>query len=215
VVTLASGHEEPTPRWLPARRSWAAGLGIRSGDDLARVVEIFEEARGRANSFRFRDWLDWRSRRAPDAISPADQPLGTLIPGATDYQVAIGDGITAAFQVVKRYGAVLPYLRPVALPHPTSLRVAVNGTEAPAGWSLSAIGGLITFDTAPPIGATLTAGFTFDVPVRFSDSTLSVEWAYFNEAGGSGSAPDITLIEKRLDALAAGAPLGVDQMKLG
>lgn len=215
VVTLASGHEETNQRWLHARRSWAAGLGIRSGDDLARVVAIFEEARGRANSFRFRDWLDWRSAPSPAAISPTDQPLGTLIPGATDYQVAIGDGITAAFQVVKRYGAVLPYLRPIALPRPTSLRVGVNGTEVAGGWTLSAIGGLITFDTPPPIGAALTAGFTFDVPVRFSDSTLSVEWAYFNEAGGSGSAPDITLTEKRLDPLAASPPLGVDQMKLG
>lgn len=188
VVTLASGHEETNQRWTHARRSWAAGLGIRSAGDLARVVEIFEEVRGRANSFRFRDWLDWRSAPLGQDISPTDQPLG------------VGDGSTVTFQLVKRYGVVNPYLRPISLPLVTSVRVAKSGTETLTGWSVSATGGAVTFNTAPAPGLILTAGFTFDVPVRFDQSTLSVEWAYFTESGGSGQAPDITLIEKRLDA---------------
>jgi uncharacterized protein (TIGR02217 family) len=201
VVTLASGHEETNQRWTHARRSWAAGLGIRSKHDLAKVVAIFEEVRGRANSFRFRDWLDWQSITGPGAITATDQPLGAPVPGSTEYQVATGDGVTTAFQIVKRYGTVNPYLRPIALPHAAGLRVAVAGVEAVSGWSLSATGGVLTFDTAPSAAAALTAGFTFDVPVRFSQSTLSVEWAYFNDTGGAGAAPDITLIEKRLDGL--------------
>jgi len=201
VVMLASGHEENNQRWTHARRSWAAGLAIRSHRDLAEVVALFEEVRGRANSFRFRDWLDWRSVQAPEPIAPTDQPLGALIDGSTEYEAATGDGVTLSFQVVKRYGVVNPYLRPIALPHAASLRVAIDGVEQASGWTLSPTGGVVTFDTAPAAGATLTAGFTFDVPVRFSQSSLSVEWAYFNDNGGSGAAPDITLIEKRLDGL--------------
>jgi uncharacterized protein (TIGR02217 family) len=201
VVTLASGHEETNQRWVHARRSWAAGLGIRSKADLAAVVAIFEEVRGRANSFRFRDWLDWQSPTGGGTPAPIDQPLGTPAPGSSEYQEAIGDGTTTNFQVVKRYGTVTPYLRPIALPHVGTLRVAVDGTEVVSGWSVSATGGVITFDTAPAPGAALTAGFTFDVPVRFAQATLSVEWAYFNDLGGAGAAPDITLIEKRLDGL--------------
>ena len=60
VVTLSSGHEETNQRWTHARRSFAAGLGIRSADDLAAVVTLWQEVRGRANSFLFRDWSDWR-----------------------------------------------------------------------------------------------------------------------------------------------------------
>lgn len=201
VVTLASGHEETNQRWTHARRSWAAGLAIRSHKDLAEVVALFEEVRGRANSFRFRDWLDWRSAEAPAPITPTDQPLGSPISGGTEYQPATGDGVTTAFQIAKQYGVINPYLRPIALPHAASLRVAVDGTEAASGWTLSATGGLLTFDAPPAIGSVLTAGFTFDVPVRFSQSTISLEWAYFTENGGSGSVPDITLIEKRLDGL--------------
>lgn len=186
VVQLASGHEETNQRWTHARRSYAAGLGIRSAEDLALVVALFEEVRGRANSFRFRDWLDWRSASGNGPVTMLDQPLGT------------GDGATTAFQLVKRYGNVNPYLRPIALPHPASLLVAVDGARSRA-LTLTPVVGLVTFDAPPPAGAALTAGFTFDVPVRFSTSTLSVEWAYFTEGGGVGSAPEITLIEKRLD----------------
>lgn len=188
VVLLSSGHEETNQRWVHARRSWNAGLGLRSGDDLAKVVTIFEEVRGRANSFRFRDWPDWRtsaSEKGP--ITPTDQPIGT------------GDGVQTGFQLVKRYGVINPYLRPIALPHVSALRIAVNGVEVTTGWSVSPVGGLVTFDAAPAASAILTAGFTFDVPVRFGESTLSTEWAYFKNGGGSGLAPDITLIEKRLD----------------
>ncbi|WP_282129262.1 DUF2460 domain-containing protein [Roseobacter litoralis] len=188
VVRLASGYEETNQRWTHARRSWNAGLGLRSEADLARVVEVFEEVRGRANSFRFRDWLDWRSAPVSQPISATDQTLGT------------GDGTKTDFQLVKKYGAVNPYLRPIALPNIATLTLAIDGAPAPTGWSLVPVGGLVVFDTPPPPSSTITAGFTFEVPVRFDQSSLSLEWAYFTESGGSGAVPDITLIEKRLDS---------------
>ena len=199
IVMLASGHEETNQRWTHARRSWAAGLGIRSKADLQAVVTLFEQVRGRANSFRFRDWLDWHSNEGDVAVSHTDQPLGSLVPGGSEYVPAIGDGTATSFQLVKQYGAVNCYLRPITLPHPTSLRIAVNGVELANGWTVSGTGGLITFDTAPAASSTVTAGFTFDVPVRFQQNSLSVEWAYFNTDNGSGTAPDVTLVEKRLD----------------
>ncbi|MEL7167364.1 MAG: DUF2460 domain-containing protein [Pseudomonadota bacterium] len=199
IVMLASGHEETNQRWTHARRSWAAGLGIRSKADLQAVLEIFEEARGRANSFCFRDWLDWHSNAGTEPIAATDQPLGAPMDDGSEYQLALGDGVATSFQLVKRYGVVNPYLRPISLPHVASVRIAVDGVEMTTGWSISATGGRVTFDTPPPAAATLTAGFTFDVPVRFRENNLSVEWAYFNDDDGSGSAPDITLIEKRLD----------------
>lgn len=187
VVTLASGHEETNQRWSRSRRSWDAGLGLRSGEDLAAVVSFFEQVRGRANSFRFRDWLDWRSSVGGAAITATDQAAG------------VGDGVQTVFQIQKRYGLVNTYFRPIALPHPASLRVAVAGEEVLTGWSLSAIGGKLVFSSPPPPGAVVAAGFSYDVPVRFSESTLSVSWAYFNSTRGAGSAPAIPLLEVRLD----------------
>ncbi|MBO9467064.1 DUF2460 domain-containing protein [Tropicibacter sp. R15_0] len=199
VVTLASGHEEVNQRWQHSRRSWNAGLAVRSAEDLAHVVAIFEEARGRKHSFAFRDWQDWQSFTRPAGLTPLDQPLGALLPNSSDYGVAVGDGETRVFQVCKRYGSLNPYLRPICLPHHAGFRVAVNGGELVSGWALSAIGGQLEFDTPPPDSATLTAGFTFDVPVRFQEAQIVTDWVYFTEQRGLGAVPNVGLVEKRID----------------
>ncbi|MGX0875922.1 uncharacterized protein (TIGR02217 family) [Roseovarius sp. MBR-154] len=202
IVQLASGREESNQRWVDSRRSWSGGLAIRKAADLAAVVEVFEEARGRANSFHFRDWLDHRSAPHGAPITASDQPIGQPAATGTLYEVGAGDGARREFQLVKRYGAANPYLRPIALPDPASLRVAVDGAETTA-FALASPGGRITFDVAPPPGAVLTAGFEFDVPVRFETANLAVSWAYFRGQDGLGEVPDFTLIEVRLDGEAA------------
>ena len=187
IVTLGNGREEVNQRWADARRTWIAGLAIRSKADLAAVVSIFEAARGRANSFRFKDWLDYST--APDGVppSPFDQSLGS------------GDGSKVSFQLVKSYGVISSYERAIPLPVPGTVVVAVDGVQAVDGWTITAPGGVVTFDAPPPPGSSVTAGFLFDVPVRFLDSSLSIEWEYFNETRGVGSVPEVSLIEVRLD----------------
>lgn len=51
--------------------------------------------------------------------------------------------------------------------------IALNGTPQASGWSVSTTG-LITFTTAPAAGIAITAGFEFDVPVRFDTYALDV-----------------------------------------
>ena len=187
IVELASGHEERAQRWQHSRLSFSAGLGVRSSDDLAAVLDLWEEAAGPVHSFRFRNWSDWRSGLPSAPVTPLDQPLG------------VGDGVRVAFQVVKRYGTALPVDRPVQLPHAGTFRLAINGVEALSGWSLSVTGGTVTFAAPPAAGAVLRCGFTYDVPVRFADDMVSAEWLFF-EPGGPGleAAPDISLVEVRL-----------------
>ena len=63
IVVLGSGHEQRNARWADSRRSWNAGYGVRSLDDLHAVIAFFEERRGRLHgdqgrSFRaFWDFL--------------------------------------------------------------------------------------------------------------------------------------------------------------
>jgi uncharacterized protein (TIGR02217 family) len=47
--------------------------------------------------------------------------------------------------------------------------------------------------TAPAVGASITAGFLFDVPVRFADDRLEVNRATFL----AGEAPSVPLVEVR------------------
>jgi uncharacterized protein (TIGR02217 family) len=64
----------------------------------------------------------------------------------------------------------------------------------PGGWSLDATSGTVTFDTAPEADAAITAGFQFDVPVRFDTDTLDINLSSF----AAGEIPSIPLTEIRL-----------------
>ncbi len=180
VVTLASGREERNQRWAHSRRRYNAGYGVKSRADMQAVLAFFEERRGRFHAFLWRDALDHSSNVSGGAVTPADQVIGT------------GDGDESEFQLTKKYGSSFdPYLRPITKPVSGTVRVGVGGVEAMSGWSVSATTGIVTFAVAPADGAAITAGFEFDVPVRFDIDRLDVELTSFDAA----DAPAIPLIE--------------------
>ena len=184
VVVLGSGREERNARWAHSRRRYDAGYGIKTLAALSAVVAFFEERRGRLYGFRWRDRLDHSSALSDAAISPADQVLGT------------GDGTATTFQLVKNYGSVYaPYQRPIAKPVPGSVRVAVAGVEMAEGaaFSCDTATGVVTFLTGhiPVSGAAITAGFLFDVPVRFDTDYLEMDLSAF----AAGAIPKIPLLE--------------------
>jgi uncharacterized protein (TIGR02217 family) len=186
IVTTASGHEERNARWAHARRKYDAGYGVKSIARLAEVIAFFEERRGRLYGFRFRDRLDWTSAPGNAVPTALDQPIGT------------GTGTLAAFTLTKTYGsAFAPYRRPILKPVAGSVRVAVNGVEKIAGtdFTLDTTTGSVTFAAGriPPAAATVTAGFLFDVPVRFDTDYLEFDLSAFE----AGAIPAIPLVELR------------------
>jgi uncharacterized protein (TIGR02217 family) len=64
VVTLASGYEERNSRWADSRRSYNAGYGVSTLDDLHSVLAFFEERRGRLYGFR------WKTMRTSGPARP-------------------------------------------------------------------------------------------------------------------------------------------------
>lgn len=183
IVTLGSGRETRNARWAHARRKWDAGWGIKTFAGLSEVVSFFEERRGRLYGFRWRDRLDHSSAAPGGEVTPFDQVIGT------------GDGELRSFQLVKQYGnGPAPYARPIAKPVAGSVRIAVNGEEAADGYSLDVTNGTIAFDTAPPDDAEISAGFEFDVPVRFDTDFLEVDLAAFE----AGVIPSVPVVEIRI-----------------
>lgn len=184
IVALGSGREERNARWAHSRRRYDAGYGVKSLDALSAVVAFFEERRGRLHGFRWRDRLDHSSAAPGVATAPTDQVIGT------------GDGVAAAFQLIKTYGGVhAPYARPVTKPVPESVRIAVAGVEVEEGvaFECDQTTGVITFLSGhiPADGAAVTAGFLFDVPVRFDTDYLEVDLSAF----AAGAIPKIPLVE--------------------
>lgn len=184
IIATASGAELRIQRWADSRRRYEAGYGVRSLARLAELAAFFEERRGRLHGFRFRDRLDWSSAPGNGAPTPFDQPLGT------------GDGLSRDFPLAKTYGGAFdPYRRPIAKPVAGSLRLGRDGATLPAGLaSLDAATGQVTFAEPPPPGAVLTAGFLFDVPVRFDTDRLDIDLSAFE----AGAIPSIPLVEIRI-----------------
>jgi len=184
IVRTGSGRESRNARWAHARRRYDAGYGVKSLAALAEVVTFFEERRGRLHGFRWRDRLDNRSCAPDRQPTPTDQALGQ------------GDGARLTFQIVKTYGVdFAPYVRPIVKPVAGSVRTAVAGAEQAPGvdYDLDAAAGLIVFrdGRAPAPGAAVTAGFIFDVPVRFDADYLEIDLAAFE----AGEIPTIPIVE--------------------
>ncbi len=187
VVTLASGFEERNSRWANSRRNYNAGYGVRSVDDLHAVLAFFEERRGRLHAFRWRDHADYRSG------PPARAPL------ANDQVIGTGNGSIAVFQLLKTYGnTYAPYQRAIRKPVAGSVRIAVAGVTKTEGthFTVDHTLGAVTFlaGSIPAVSATITAGFEFDVPVRFDTDRIEVNLQNL----AAGSIPHIPVIEVRL-----------------
>ena len=183
VVTLGSGREERNARWAHSRRRYDAGYGIKTHQALSQAIEFFEERRGRLYGFRWRDRLDHSSAAPGAAVTATDQAIGT------------GDGVTASFALVKTYGGVhAPYRRRIEKPVAGSVRIAVAGVEASgSSFTVDATTGIVTFLAGyiPASGQGVTAGFLFDVPVRFDTDYLEVDLSAF----AAGAIPKIPVIE--------------------
>jgi uncharacterized protein (TIGR02217 family) len=156
--------------------------GIRRTDDLAAVVAFFEARNGRLYGFRWKDWGDYKSCLPSGTPSASDQAIGT------------GDGMTTAFQLAKAYiSGAQSWTRSITKPVAGTATVSIDGVVQASDWSVDTTTGLVTFATAPANGATITAGFEFDVPVRFDTDQLDVT----HDIERLGSITSIPLIEVR------------------
>lgn len=180
VVALGNGHEERNQQWAASRRRYDAGYGIKTVDELHEVIAFFEERRGRLTAFRWKDWADFKSCAPRAEVRATDQPLG------------FGDGATKVFQLRKTYGGAFnTYLRDITRPVAGSVLIGFDGGPVESGFSVNHASGLVTFDAAPALGVTLTAGFEFDVPARFDTDRLEIQL----DDHCLGSVPNIPIVE--------------------
>ncbi|MDG4649808.1 DUF2460 domain-containing protein [Roseibacterium sp. SDUM158017] len=185
VVTLSNGFEERNTPWAHSRRRYDAGAGMRSLDDVATLVAFFEARRGMLHGFRWKDWADYKSC-APSAL-----------PAFRDQRIGTGDGETRSFALCKTYEAgAFAYARPIAKPVAGSVLAGVGADELVAGvhFELDATTGQITFADPPAPGEEVTAGFEFDVPVRFDTDGVRASVASFQ----AGEVPDVPVVEIRI-----------------
>lgn len=185
IVTLTNGFEERNTPWADARRRYDAGMGLRSLDDLEALIAFFEARMGQLHGFRWKDWADFRSARASRPVTAEDQSLGH------------GDGQRRAFPLRKAYASgAQVYFRPIAKPVAGSVVVALARDPLREGveFSIDPATGVVTLVEPPAPGAEVTAGFEFDVPVRFGSDRIQVSVASFR----AGEVPSVPVLEIRV-----------------
>lgn len=198
VMELDSGHEQRNVNWADSKGHWDASYGLmskfRAGllteTDLNRVLNFFYIVRGRAFSFRFKDFSDYEIGIEAGSTTGVDPQF-----------LAFGDGATTAFQVFKRYThGLFIFDRPITKLVENTVRVYVEGVElAAVDFSVSIDTGIVTLDTAPAVTGgsgpdgeeTVTIRAEFDVHARLDIDDLVLSMELFN----AGAAPNIPLME--------------------
>ncbi len=185
IVTLSNGFEERNTPWAHSRRRYDAGMGMRSLDDLGTLIAFFQARQGQLFGFRWKDWTDYKSCILSDDPDFLDQPLGE------------GDGEKTRFQLCRTYrSGEISYHRPVIKPVMASVSAGISGDkrEIDVDFTVDYQTGWIEFAVPPEIGATITAGFEFDVPVRFDTDRIVASVASFS----AGEIPDVPIVEVRV-----------------
>lgn len=185
VVTLANGFEERNTPWAHSRRRYDAGLGMRSLDDVETLIAFFEARHGQMHGFRWKDWSDFKSGRASVETTYDDQVIATA------------DGAQTAFQLIKTYrSGEFFYARPISKPVAGSVRIGIEQDEMheSVDYEVDLGTGLVQFDKPPAKSMRVTAGFEFDVPVRFDTDRIQTSVASFQ----AGDVPNVPVVEVRV-----------------
>lgn len=177
VIMLGGGQEQRNRNWSKARLQWDVSYGIKTQTDYEELLSFFLAAGGRANTFRFKDWTDYR------VPSSSPETLGTS-DGASDQ----------TFQLRKTYTVGSDsYVRPVTRPVASAFVLYFDGVAQGSGWSLDADTGLVTVTSDPAEGTVYSWSGEFDVPCRFDTDDMSVSYDDYNNYNW----PRVPVIEVR------------------
>lgn len=156
VFETTSGYEQRNVNWSKSRGSWDVSYGVKDRSQMDSLVTFFMAMQGKAYAFRFKDWADYY---------------------VVNQQIAVGDGATKTFQLIKTYSAgTNTFTRTIKKPVANTLQqVLVAGAPASPQPAIDTTTGLITFNAAPANGAPIVVTYCeFDVPARFDTDKLDV-----------------------------------------
>lgn len=180
VIENFSGYESRNQNWEYARYVYDVAYGVKTIAQLETLIKMFHIAGGKANGFKFKDRLDYKSCDFDST------------PSRTDVEIGTGDGTTTIFQVIKKYTYEgITRNRKILKLVPDTLLVDVAGVSQTRGVDFTASNstGLITFTAGhiPTTGQSIKCGYEFDVPVRFGIDELPI--ILENYRIGSASVP--------------------------
>jgi len=71
VVTMDNGKEKRNQQWVNPRRRYSVPYSNITPAQYLEILAAFYAARGKANGFRFKDWLDYTATLESLGTTPA------------------------------------------------------------------------------------------------------------------------------------------------
>lgn len=177
VWTATSGYEKRNVNWSQVRAEYSVGYGVKTQEEIDAIREHFYARQGRAHSFPFKDWTDYKLVR---------QSIGTT------------DGSDASWQVYKRYtSGGINYDRTItkviadadivsytfaAWINNVSVTVVEGSSPGAAQVGIDRTTGILTLGSthAATTGYSIEVQCEFYVPVRYDIDHLPVSIDEFN-----------------------------------
>lgn len=186
ISETQSGTDQRLSKWEGLRYSAKLTYTNKVPEDLFYLVNWFGALGGESDSFLIALPLD--NNTAKSAVAPV---------AFDDVEIGTGDGATTTFQLRKRYafGAAVRY-RTIKKPRVNTTLCGVNGVQTSA-FTVDTTTGIVTFDTAPPAGQSVTAGCEFLVAMRINGPTLQAVIPARASGIGLVTSSTIALIEDR------------------
>lgn len=185
ITVSDSGRENRNANWSQARSEWNVSTGISTLEEFDELESLWYAVGGPLIGFRFQCPNDFTTTKYNN--NPDDYP-----PGPFDQLMAVADGTSTSYQMVKMYGpagTTIEYARIITRPQVGTVRIglqapgAVQPSESTEGWSVQSAGGLLTFSTVLEAGTKIFWGGHFDCPARFTDPKIS--WQYTDVINGT------------------------------
>lgn len=164
IATSLSGHEYRNVNWQLARMRYQLKLERLTPEELQQVINLFYIQHGCAIGFRFRDWSDYQVDNG--------------------FICTVTNGDIRTVPLIKEYRLEdFSYQRRITKPAPNTVKVYLNDTEIQPDtvnhqFSIDYEEGLLNFQQPLQPETVIRASFDFDVPVRFNNDYLPLE---FNE----------------------------------
>lgn len=203
ITAVSSGAEHRNQNWQHPLFRFNLAEAVRDQETFEAAQRHWMAMRGPFYTFPFLDPLDFAS-------APLPAPNFAPPISGTDIEIGVGDFATREFRLIKKYTVAgsldeETYSRRITLPILETVVVLIDGLDpatdnpvtmpgGPYSYEVSRPGGVISFNKPLDGGLVVTAGFLFEVPVRFeADDTFEGVVRNYRVAGFA----DIVLLETR------------------
>jgi len=133
VISMRSGREKRNAEWAYPRHEYDASSGVKRMSDVEDLIAFFHVVLGRAHTFRWKDWGDYKSCKVDSDVANTDQTL------------TAGDGETVDFQLKKTYSfGAASRVRNITKPVSGTVVMAVNGASV-TNFTVDTDTGIVTF----------------------------------------------------------------------